>query len=525
MEIAPAIGPDGMSKEQGTVEHPYTRQPTIAFWSRSVARDLDTRRIYSGPLPLLGTDDVIMSAGSCFAANIVPFLEGAGLRYLRTETAHPSFARLGENLGYASFSAAYGNIYTARQLLQLLLRATGAFAPAEDRWEDGPFITDPFRPGLRFKARSHREFDVLQAQHLRAVRDAFTQATVLVFTLGLTEAWESVCDGAVFPACPGTVAGAFDPDRHRFRNFRVLEIVEDLERLLACLREINPGIRLVLTVSPVPLVATATAQHVVSATVASKSILRAAAQHFTESHPGSASYFPAYEIITGPQAEGRFFEIDRRNVSKEGIATVMRAMLWACGRETSVEPVIRVPAQGNAAAEISKAIVDAECEEAMADGMPAGGSRSAGGDTPACDSMGVVVHSIRMLLPRSQRADAGILGQLSGPAPGDGAHDSVLFTGWCLGTKSRVTGLVLRCGNRESRHAVSLPSPGVARLHPAQPGSERCRFRFRFAPPPGLDAGLIRVFVETADQQQQPFAEVLLGRNPADAVQTGTSST
>jgi len=33
------------------------------------------------------------------------------------------------------------------------------------------------------------------------------------------------------------------------------------------------------------------------------------------------------------------------------------------------------------------------------------------------------------------------------------------------------------------------------------------------------------VFVETADQQQRPFAEVLLGRNPADAVQTGTSST
>ena len=507
-----------MNKEQGTVNHPYSLQPATAFWSRSVARDLDTRQFYSGPLPLLRTDDLVMSAGSCFAANIVPFLEGAGLQYLRTETAHPSFSRLGENLGYANFSAAYGNIYTVRQLLQLLLRATGAFVPTEDRWEDGPFILDPFRPGLRFRARSHREFDVLQAQHLRAVRHAFTQATVLVFTLGLTEAWESVSDGAVFPACPGTVAGVFDPSRHRFRNFRVSEVVEDLDRLLACLHGMNPSMRVVLTVSPVPLVATATAQHVVSATVASKSVLRAAAQHVTESHPETVSYFPAYEIITGPQAEGRLFETDRRSVSKEGINTVVCAMLWACGRGEHAEPAIRESIPKDAAAEISKAIVDVECEEAMADGISKGALRTVREDVQANQGKRVIVRSVRMLLPRGRQAGAEILGHVAEPVLGDDMRGSVLFSGWCLSRQSRVTALVLRCSASESRYAVSLPSPGVARRHPALPGSDRCRFKFRFAPPPGADANLLEVLIETIDQQQLPFAEVLLGTASARAV-------
>ena len=55
-------------------------------------------------------------------------------------------------------------------------------------------------------------------QHLDCVLAAFRQASVFVFTLGLTEAWVSRADGAVFPACPGTVAGSFDAGRHHFHN-------------------------------------------------------------------------------------------------------------------------------------------------------------------------------------------------------------------------------------------------------------------------------------------------------------------
>src|SRR5262249_27550394 len=169
--------------------HPYSTAPARAFWARSVAAGFDPSALLAPGAPLLHKHDRIASAGSCFAANIVPSLEQAGFTYVRTEPVHPAFADLPEErFGYSRYSAAYGNIYTARQLRQLLERALGLFAPAEDRWLAPSAVVDPFRPGLRYPAMSEREFDLLTARHLAKTRLAFAEATVFIFTLGLTEA-------------------------------------------------------------------------------------------------------------------------------------------------------------------------------------------------------------------------------------------------------------------------------------------------------------------------------------------------
>jgi hypothetical protein len=294
------------------MDHPYKSAPDRAFWKRAFAPGWETSTLTDGP-SLICRGEKVASAGSCFAANIVPFLERAGFEYVRRDVAPAVFADVAaDNFNYSRFSAAYGNIYTARQAAQMLRRALGRFRPAEDRWAiaDDPII-DPFRPGLKYPASSDREFDLLTAQHLASVLDTVRAADVFVFTLGLTEAWISSRDGAVFPACPGTIAGTFDPARHLFHNFSAREVAQDLEDMLDLLREVHPRIRAVLTVSPVPLVATATQQHVLLATTYSKSILRVAAGEVARTRPG-VTYFPAYEIVTGPQAPFDFFEADRR---------------------------------------------------------------------------------------------------------------------------------------------------------------------------------------------------------------------
>ncbi|MBV9076638.1 MAG: GSCFA domain-containing protein [Methylobacteriaceae bacterium] len=348
---------------------PYRAAPARAFWSRAVARGFEADAVYAGPRPLIPPGATVASAGSCFAVNVVPYLEAAGFPYLRTEAPHPLFADLEpEPFSYARFSAAYGNIYTARQLLQLLRRATGSFHPVEDRWETPDGIVDPFRPGLRRRARSEREFDLLTAQHLGRCREVFAGADIFIFTLGLTEAWTSHEDGAVFPACPGTVAGTFDPDRHIFHNFTVSEVAADLSAFVTELRALNPRVRVVLTVSPVPLVATATGGHVLAATTYSKSVLRAAAGEVAAALP-EIVYFPAYEIVTGPQAPAEFFEPDRRNVSEAGIRAVMAPLLRCCGVEPPGELALAATSapQPHAMAALSNAVAEADCEEAMAD--------------------------------------------------------------------------------------------------------------------------------------------------------------
>jgi hypothetical protein len=340
-----------------TRSHPYQQLPPTSFWSRSVARNYAPAELYRGKAPLLTPDDHIISAGSCFAANIVPFLERAGFQYLRTELMDAD----GDRFGYGRYSASYGNIYTSRQLLQLLQRATGEFAPKEDRWVEADGVYDPFRPGLPNFAEDEDEFDILTRAHLNRVREAFTHASVLLFTLGLTEAWSSSNDGAVFPACPGTIAGTFDAERHRFANFNANEVATDLKAAIATARTINPDLRVILTVSPVPLVATATDNHVFTATTYSKSVLRVAAEEVASIMPG-VSYFPAYEIVMGPESN-QHFEDDLRNVNAKGVAAVVEALFAHCELPEVSERADETSWQKLLSEELARR----ECEETMSD--------------------------------------------------------------------------------------------------------------------------------------------------------------
>jgi hypothetical protein len=322
------------------MEHPYKSAPRKAFWKRGVTDGFDASELVEGRLLCKG--DKVASAGSCFAANIVPYITRAGFEYVQTERLPGIFGEAGaDNFSYSKFSAAYGNIYTPRQALQLLQRALGEFAPLEDYWQPAAdVVVDPFRPGLKFPASSIEEFAVIRAQHLRATLKALEQADVFVFTLGLTESWYSRADGAVFPACPGTIAGSFDPGQHAFHNFSVSEVIADTAEFIRVARGVNPRLRFVLTVSPVPLVATAAGGHVLTATVYSKSVLRVAAQEIADSLP-DVVYFPAYEIVTGPQAPEDSFQADRREPSQSAIDRVMRAFLGACETDFKLPPEAR----------------------------------------------------------------------------------------------------------------------------------------------------------------------------------------
>lgn len=346
------------------MHHPYRDLPSCQIWSKAVSETFETSSTWSKVFPLVHATDKVMSAGSCFAANLVPYLERAGFTYLRTEYLHPILTKIPpENISYGRFSAGYGNVYTTRQLLQLLLRCLGEFTPQESCWVSNARYIDAFRPALAYAARSVREFDLLTASHLRAVRRAFTECDVFIFTLGLTEAWVSALDGAVFPACPGTISGEYDPARHVFINLTVDNMTNDLRKFVNVLREsLNPSVRIILTVSPVPLAATAESQHVLCSNTYSKSALRVVAENISREFD-EVYYFPAYEIVTGPQAPKHFFHEDRRNVTNSAVEAVMAAFFTACDvsreeRQSSSENTTH----GNTH-HLSQTLCNIECEE------------------------------------------------------------------------------------------------------------------------------------------------------------------
>lgn len=306
--------------------HPYSRLPAYAYWRQGVANvppgEIDP--VVDPPFRI-GARERIVTAGSCFAQHIGRRLAASGCNYLVTEKPHPFLTQgAARALNYGVYSARYGNIYTSRQLLQLFERAYGRFSPKENYWIDGPAtVIDPFRPQIQEGGfNSVRELDLDRENHFAALREAFETVDIFIFTLGLTEAWRSRDDGAVFPLCPGVAGGTYSPERHEFVNFGVEEVVADMAAFLERLKGVNPGARVILTVSPVPLVATAERRHVMVSTMASKSILRVACDMLERRFPHVA-YFPAYEIVAGGYCGVDYFSADRRSVTPEGVAHVM----------------------------------------------------------------------------------------------------------------------------------------------------------------------------------------------------------
>jgi hypothetical protein len=302
----------------GPNQNPYRAQPDHAFWSRAVARptteDVDP---VVAPRFVLNRQDRIATTGSCFAQHMSRALQAQGYGYLVTEPGP-------EDRNFGVYPARFGNIYTARQLLQLFQRAFGLFAPTEGVWRLGERFIDPFRPQIEPDGFNSPEALLADRErHMAAVRVMFEQADVLVFTLGLTEGWVSQEDGAVFPLAPGVVGDASRPERIQPHHFTVQEITDDLNAVLKLARILNPDLRMLLTVSPVPLIATISNNHVLTATTYSKSVLRIAAESVVHENRG-VDYFPSYEIITGPHSRGRYFADDLRSVLPEGVAQVTR---------------------------------------------------------------------------------------------------------------------------------------------------------------------------------------------------------
>jgi hypothetical protein len=75
-------------------------------------------------------------------------------------------------------------------------------------------------------------------------------------------------------------------------------------------------------VSPVPLTATASGDHVLVATTQSKATLRAIAGDLA-SWEKVITYFPSYELIASHPMRGTFFNPDMRTVSDAGVDFVM----------------------------------------------------------------------------------------------------------------------------------------------------------------------------------------------------------
>ena len=306
-------------------KHPYKGLQDNAFWKRAVAsvhyEDMSDLWVP----PEMSGNEKFATAGSCFAQHLGRHIARRGRdNYLDFEKAPLSLPSSQHGrFGYGIYSCRYGNIYTTRQLLQVVQEAMEIRPQSTHVLEkDGRFY-DGVRPSVDpIGLESSDTVVEMRKLHLKRVRVMLETLDVFIFTLGLTESWTSTKDGTVFPNAPGVVAGSMDENPARFHNLSVAESLADMNEFWTLLKEMNPKARMILTVSPVPLIATASGNHVLQATMYSKSVLRVVAQEMADRHEG-IHYFPSYEIINSAQGGGYYFDPDKRGVNDRGVQFVM----------------------------------------------------------------------------------------------------------------------------------------------------------------------------------------------------------
>ncbi len=310
--------------------NPYSGLPDHQFWRRAVERvaPAEVDPVVSARFGI-APQHKVATAGSCFAQHVARALVAKGFNYFVTEAGQHLLADQRQARNYGVFSARFGNVYTARQLRQLQDMALGR-VPQPDNlvWqrEDGRWV-DGLRPYIEPDGFASVD-DAVDSRHemLASTSDMLQGCDVLVFTLGLTEGWHRLSDGVVVPIAPGVATPLAPMQDFGFVNFTVDEVLADMRAFLWTLKSVNRKVRVVLTVSPVPLMATYENRSVVASTVYSKSVLRTVAG-MLEAEFDWVAYFASYEVITAGPNASHYFGPDRRSVTEEGVAHVMRLFM------------------------------------------------------------------------------------------------------------------------------------------------------------------------------------------------------
>ncbi len=359
--------------------NPYDNLPPSAFWRTGVAQEnpADIKDIYKKKFNI-SKKTKIATAGSCFAQHISRHLKKNSFNVMDVEPPPPGLPEeLHHSYGFSMYSARCGNIYTTKHLLQLAQEAAGEWTPADWIWAKEGRYYDAFRPSVEPHGLASAE-DVIahRAHHIRNLRKLFESLDLFIFTLGLTEMWINKQSGYAYPIAPGVIAGKFEEEKHEFRNAGFHEVIRDFTAFRKTVKKIRNGrpFRTLLTVSPVPLTATASGSHVLTSTVHSKAILRAAAGELS-SNQKRIDYFPSYEIATNPRLYPSSFSDNLRTIREDAVEVIMNHFFMAhstsrphcSSNSASLATTSATEPATEPATTITKNQEKIQCEEALLD--------------------------------------------------------------------------------------------------------------------------------------------------------------
>ena len=283
----------------------YNRLPT-----KKELQDNGLMAIAKGWLPqqpIIGPDTRVLAVGSCFARNFTLWLAEHGFNRSFPDSPYNALLRFGAHF------------------------ESPAAIAQQFRW-----AFDELDPSSLLWIDQNRHLIKATDEGKRQVRQTLEQTDVLVITLGLSEVWYDKLSGE--PLWRTLTAKTFDPERHVFRvesMAQTLHWLQSIERLRA---KHLPNLKIVYTLSPIPLKTTFRPVSAISANSVSKAVIRAALDEFMREHADKLNqqlfYFPSYEIVTS-------YFIDPFIEDNRHLAAIVPGTIIAFFAEHFCEPAVR----------------------------------------------------------------------------------------------------------------------------------------------------------------------------------------
>ncbi|WP_138992397.1 GSCFA domain-containing protein [Larkinella sp. C7] len=193
----------------------------------------------------------------------------------------------------------FGTLFNPVSIAKLLLASLQHAGPDPDLYveRDGLWFHYDFHS--TFWGRSRDELHARLTELLTQTAEALRTADWLVLTLGTATVYRHLETGKVVANCQKMPGFLFEKYLYAYEH-----VQQTLTELVKKLKRANPGLQILLTVSPVRHT-----KDTLPLNQASKSILRAVSHELTVWND-QVHYFPAYEIMLDDLRDYRFYEAD-----------------------------------------------------------------------------------------------------------------------------------------------------------------------------------------------------------------------
>ena len=157
-------------------------------------------------------------------------------------------------------------------------------------------------------------------------------ADVFILTLGVAPAFFDRATGDFVLPRPSALNSRVLAEKYRYRTTSVQENVDNVLYLIDFVRSVSPGIKIIVTVSPVPLLASFEYESAVQADCLSKSTMRLVAHEVVNnSNVSDIIYWPSFEVFrwAGSNASNFYAADDGAawHVTEEKVAGTIKAFV------------------------------------------------------------------------------------------------------------------------------------------------------------------------------------------------------